>query len=45
MIKVQAIDPDIDSDLEYTLVDVRAIDTAGIPISQPTIYNYNNFFR
>ncbi|KAL1131312.1 hypothetical protein AAG570_010930 [Ranatra chinensis] len=45
VVSVQALDPDSNSDLEYKLMDVKAIDKTGVPVVHTHTYDYKNAFR
>lgn len=44
VLKVEAYDPDQDADLEYSIIDVRAIHKSGIPVADSLVYDYKKAF-
>lgn len=45
VLTVQAIDPDLDAQLEYTIAEVRAADKTGVALRDTNIYDYKHAFR
>lgn len=45
VLTVQAIDPDLDAQLEYSIAEVRAVDKTGVALRDTNIYDYKHAFR
>lgn len=45
VLTVEASDPDLDAELEYTIVGVRAADKTGVALKDTNIYNFKQAFR
>lgn len=44
VLTVEAIDPDQNADLEYQIIDVRAIHKSGTPVTETHIYDFTKAF-
>lgn len=45
MLRVRAVDPDLDAQLEYSIAEVRAADKTGVALRETNIYDYKHAFR